>query len=248
MTDATDDQDALLRLFADTCAVLFDFDGPVCDLFRGAPTEDVAEQVKRAARRHWDRSVLDPDVESCDDSHGILRCLRDMYERPASKKLLPEPLEQAEKIVTRQESEAVLTAEITPHIVTLVDLLRELPRRLVVVSNNAEKPIRAYLEQPDLHGKFEEVFGRDPYDARHMKPDPYCVDRAIEYLGLPASSCVVIGDQLTDLKAARSAGTCFVGYTQDEQRAREMKQDGADAVISTHLSVIAAVKKIRADR
>jgi HAD superfamily hydrolase (TIGR01662 family) len=223
MIDATDDQAALLRLLGDTRAVLFDFDGPICDLFGGVPTDDVAEQVKEAARPYWgwrdpeDQSRLDPEVEYCYDSHDILRRLRDMYERSASKKLSREPLELAEKIVTGQETEALRTAVRAPHIVTLVDLLRKLGLRLVVVSNNSEGPINAYLEHPDFHKKFKGVFGRDPYDARLMKPDPHCVDQALEHLGLPASSCILIGDQLTDLKAARAVGTCFVGYTRKKR-------------------------------
>ncbi|WP_405992449.1 HAD family hydrolase [Streptomyces sp. NBC_00986] len=251
VADAPDDQDVLPRLLAKTRAVLFDFDGPVCDLFRGVPTADVAEQVKEAARPYWgwrdpeDQGRLDPDVESCYDSHDILRRLRDMYEQSASKKLSPEPLELAERIVTEQETEALRTAVRTPHIVTLVDLLHELGVPMVVVSNNAEGPIRRYLEQPDFHGKFEGVFGRDPSDARRMKPDPHCVDRALEHLGIPASSCVLIGDQITDLKAARSAGTWFIGYTRKEKRAREMEESGADAAVSTHLSIIAAAEKLR---
>ncbi|MEV5527776.1 HAD family hydrolase [Streptomyces prunicolor] len=253
-TDATDDQDALLPLLTGARAVLFDFDGPVCDLFRGVPTNDVAKQVKDAARPYWgwrdpeDQGRLDLEVESCHDSHGILRCLRDMYERPASKRLSPEPLELAEKIVTGQETAALRTAVRAPHIVTLVDLLGELGLRLVVVSNNAEGPISAYLEHPDFHDKFEGVFGRDPRDARRMKPDPHCVDRALEHLGLSASSCILIGDQVTDLKAARAAGTYFVGYTREETRAREMKQGGADAVVSTHLSIVIAAEKLRINR
>ncbi|MBK3580615.1 HAD family phosphatase [Streptomyces sp. MBT65] len=257
-TNATDDQDALLRLListgTDTPAVLFDFDGPVCDLFRGAPTDDVAEQVKEMARPYWgwrdpqDQGLLEPEVESCYDSHGILRRLRDMYERPTSKRLSAEPLKRAEEIVTEQESGALRTAVPAPYIVTLVDLLRELRMPLVVVSNNAEGPIRTYLEHPDLHKKFEGVFGRDPHDARLMKPDPHCVLRAIEHLGLPTSSCILIGDQITDLEAARKAGTWFIGYTQEERRAKEMEQGGADAVVSTHLSIIAAAEKFRANR
>ena len=257
-TNATDDQDALLRLListgTDTPAVLFDFDGPVCDLFRGAPTDEVAEQIKETARLFWgwrdprDQGLLDPEVESCYDSHGILRRLRDMYERPAPKRLSAEPLKRAEEIVTEQETRALRTAVPAPDIVPLVDLLRELRVPRVVVSNNAEGPIRTYLEHPDFHRKFEGVFGRDPYDARHMKPDPHCVRRAIGHLGLPASSCILIGDQITDLEAARKAGTWFIGYTQEATRAREMKQGGADAVVSTHLSIIAAVEKFRANR
>ncbi|MFJ9634100.1 HAD family hydrolase [Streptomyces sp. NPDC101175] len=241
-----DGRDALPRLLAGTRAVLFDFDGPVCDLFGGVSTRDVAERVKEAARQYWDR--LDPDVESCHDSHGILRLLRDMYERRPARRLSPQPLELAEKIVTEQETEAVRTAARAPHLVALVDLLRELALRLVIVSNNAEDPIRSYLEQPDLQDKFEDVFGRDPYDARHMKPDPHCVRRALAHLRLPASSCVVIGDQLTDLEAARAIGAGFLGYTPDEERAGAMRRAGANAVVSTHSSLVTAAGRIRAPR
>ncbi|MBK3569510.1 HAD family hydrolase [Streptomyces sp. MBT62] len=246
MPDATDGRDALPRLLAGARAVLFDFDGPVCDLFGGVSTKDVAERVKEVAGQYWGR--LDPDVRSCYDSHGILRALRDMYERRAAERLSPQPLELAEKIVTEQETEAVHTAVGAPDLVTLVGLLRQLPVRLVVVSNNAEGPIRSYLEQPDFRGKFEGVFGRDPDDARHMKPHPRCVERALAHLRLPASSCVVIGDQLTDLEAARTAGTGFVGYTGDEERAGDMRRAGANAVVSTHRSLIAAAGRIRASR
>jgi phosphoglycolate phosphatase len=223
--------------------VLFDFDGPVCDLFRGASTRDVAEEIKRAAQRHW--GDLDPNVRACDDSHGILLHLRDMYDRrPGSRR----PLELAEGIVTRQETRAVGQATPTPHLGTLVDLLLELGMRLAIVSNNAEQPIRTYLELHGLDAKFEGIFGRDREDARRMKPDPHCVKRAREHLCLPAASCLVVGDQLTDLKAARSAGTCFLGHVQDEERAGDLRLSGADFVVSSHLPVIEAARKLLASR
>ena len=129
-----------------------------------------------------------------------------------------------------------------------MDLLHELGMPMVVVSNNAEGPIKRYLEQPDFHGKFKGIFGRDPSDARHMKPDPHCVDRALEHLTLPASSCILIDDQITDMEASREAGTWFIGYTQKETQAKEMEEGYADTVVSTHLSIIAAAEKIRATR
>jgi phosphoglycolate phosphatase len=249
MAEATGDLDALLRRLDITRddgihAVLFDFDGPVCDLFGGASTAMVADEVKRAAEEHW--GTLDPDVEACDDSHGILRRLRDKYDRPAPQSRSRLPLELAEKIVEEQETQAVKKAVPAPDIVPLVDLLRARRMRLVIVSNNAKKPIQEYLDRPavGLRCKFEDVFGRDPYDARHMKPDPDCVNRALEHLSLRPSSCLLVGDQLTDLKAARSAGTWFLGYTQDGRRAPNMKQEGADAVVSSHRALIETADRL----
>ncbi|GAA2598360.1 MULTISPECIES: HAD family hydrolase [Streptomyces] len=234
---AIDDPAALLRTFGSVRAVLFDFDGPVCDLFGGRATADVARQVKRTARRHW--GPLDAAVEECDDSHGILRPLREMYERSVPRPSAL-PLELAEAAVTDMERHAVRTAAPTPHLHALVELLLGLGKRLVVVSNNAEGPIREYLARLGLGPKFDGVFGRSPHDARLMKPHPDCVHRALRHLALPAADCLLVGDQLTDLGAARSAGTGFLGFTRHAVRALEMAEGGADAVVASYLPVVRA--------
>ncbi|WP_329442144.1 HAD-IA family hydrolase [Streptomyces canus] len=246
MTDATDDQNAVLSLLTHAPAVLFDFDGPVCDLFRGVSTADVAAKVKQDALKHWD--TLDEDVANCDDSHGILRHLRNMYDRSGPMSRCP--LDLAERIVAEQEGEAVKSALRTPGIATLVHSLHERGKRLVVVSNNADNPIKAFLDQPGLKDRFEAVFGRDPYNAALMKPDPDCVHRALTYLDLPenAPPCLLVGDQLTDLQAARAAGTRFLGYTRDRSRARAMLRDGADAVVTSFAPVVAACRQLPTTR
>ncbi|MGW1165403.1 hypothetical protein [Streptomyces sp. NPDC002550] len=63
-------------------AVLLDFDGPVTDLFGDESTAPVAHEIKDVVRGIW--GGLDRDVEECDDSHGILRLLGNMSDRPAA--------------------------------------------------------------------------------------------------------------------------------------------------------------------
>jgi phosphoglycolate phosphatase len=247
--DAIDDQDSLPALLDRTQAVLFDFDGPLCSLFGGLPTKDVADEIKETAREHRGWRPLAPEVEHCVDSHDILRHLRDMYEAaPVRPSALP--LGLAEDIVTRAEEKAVETAVPARGMVTLVELLSGLRMRLAVVSNNAEKPILAFLDRSDIRlgSKFHGVFGRDPGDARLMKPDPHCVERAIEELSLDAAHCLLVGDKLSDFKAARSAGTGFLGYTRKPSRAADMKESGAEAVVSSHQPVIEAARRLHAVR
>ncbi|KQW16933.1 HAD family phosphatase [Streptomyces sp. Root369] len=250
MTDAIDDQHAVAHLLGSAQAILFDFDGPICDLFRGASTATVAAKIKRRARRSW--KTLAPGVEKCDDSHHILRRLRDMYDdasgRPVPKPLSRRPIARAERIVARQELRAVRTAALTPGAVTLVDLLHQLDLPLVVVSNNSERPIKRFLKRQEMHENFVAVFGRDPENAGFMKPHPDCLLRAFRHLSINGPNCVLIGDQLTDLKAAQEAGTSFLGFTQDGARAREMVGSGADAVVTSYAPVIAAARDLLADR
>lgn len=259
MDDATDDQDDprgdLLALLGRAKAVLFDFDGPICALFAGRPrdprtrstTKDVADDIKHAAREEWGRARLAPDVEECVDSHHTLLRLRLMYDAEPDD-LSPVALKRAEDIVTRAEDAAVETAVRAWGVLTLVKVLSsDLGKRLAVVSNNAEDPIRRYLELPRvrLHSNFDGVFGRDPDDARLMKPDPDCVRRAIDKLSVKASECLLIGDKISDLEAARSAGTSFIGYTKKRARATQMKDRGAEVVVSSHHPVIRAARTLR---
>ncbi|MFF4363658.1 HAD family hydrolase [Streptomyces sp. NPDC001604] len=246
MTDTIDDQEALLPLLARTSAVLFDFDGPVCRLFSES-TAGIARSIKRTAEEVW--GPLDPDVRDCDDSHHVLRPLRHMYERlyeEQAPKRRPSrrPLEFAEKTVAEAEISAAADATRAEHIGELVLRLRKLGMRLVIVSNNAEGAILRALEGMRLTPQFEAVFGRDPQDARLMKPNPHCVRRALAHLGIPARACLLVGDQITDLTAARAAGTRFLGWTQDEIQAKEMERDGSDAVVSSHRPLVAAAGRL----
>ncbi|WP_406444137.1 HAD family phosphatase [Streptomyces sp. NBC_01613] len=241
MASPIDDQAAVLRLLADTSAVLFDFDGPVCRLFTES-TAEIAQRIKRRAQACW--GTLDPEVRACDDSHHVLRPLWRIYERlceeQAPVRPSRRPLEFAEKTVAEEEAAAVAGAVPADHVGELVKHLSALRLRLVVVSNNAEGPILAYLEDKGLAPEFEAVFGRDPHDARLMKPNPDCVLRARAHLDVPAQACLLVGDQLTDLTAARRAGTRFLGWTQDEVQAKEMDRKGSDAVVSSHLPMATA--------
>jgi HAD superfamily hydrolase (TIGR01662 family) len=236
----------LRELLRDVDAVLFDFDGPICDLFGREPTAHIAEEIKVMARREW--GALDRAVEDCHDSHGILQRLRDMHDRKTPVLRSRTPLDLANTIVTHHEYAAVDSAVQAPDLEPLLDVLVELGKRLVVVSNNAEDPVLQYLKHVDLPSRFEAVCGRDPHDPRRMKPDPDAVLRALRALdGLEPSKALLVGDQLTDLQAAKSAKVRFLGYTQDTRRRRQMKRNGADGVVASHAPVVGAARGLLDD-
>ena len=233
---------ALRQLLHGVDAVFFDFDGPVCDLFGRKPTAHIAEEIKVMARLEW--GALDRDVEDCHDSHGILHRLRDMLDGTPAQRCR-EPLDEANTIVTRHEYEAVNSAVQVPDVEPLLDVLTDLRKRLVVVSNNAEEPVQRYLERTDLQSRFEAVCGRDPHEPRRMKPHPDAVRRALTAVGdMDPAKALLVGDQLTDLQAAKAAGIRFLGYTQDRRRLRRMKQHGADGVVASYAPVLVAARAL----
>lgn len=81
-------------------------------------------------------------------------------------------------------------------------------------------------------------------DVRHAKPDPDLFLAAAERLGVPITSCVVVGDSVWDLLAARRAralgvGVLSGGYGRDELEragAYRVYQDPADLL--SHLDEV----------
>lgn len=238
------DPHRLRALLRDTHSVLIDFDGPVCDMFGGVSTAHIADEVKARAERAWPGTGLDADVRDCADSHGILRRLAAMADRHAPA--LDGPLDWADEIVERHEYAAVRSAvrfgRETAGASDLVEALHARGKPLAIVSNNAEGPVREYLQHVGLLRRFEAILGRDPHDPRLMKPHPDSILRALRLLGDPKPEQVLlIGDQLTDLTAAVAAGVRFLGFTPYGDRAREMLGQGADFVVASHAPVVEAV-------
>ncbi len=99
----------------------------------------------------------------------------------------------------------------------LLRALHQRGRRMGVVSNKTEDFTREILDRLDLLDCFRIVIGGDTYPER--KPDPEPLLRAIHLCdpAAHAERAVMIGDSITDLRAARSAGmlACAVGWGID---------------------------------
>lgn len=57
-----------------------------------------------------------------------------------------------------------------------------------------------------------EVIGRAAYRPDLMKPDPHSLLIAAERLDVPPKRCTLIGDSVTDIEAARTAGAMSIGF------------------------------------
>ncbi|MGI5138898.1 MULTISPECIES: HAD family hydrolase [unclassified Streptomyces] len=240
--DVLTDQETLKGLLNRVRAVLFDFDGPLCDLFRGRSTASIADEVKVRARQEW--NLLDAGAEACTDSHGMLRELAGMLDRYGQSALGGPPV-WADTIVKKHEYAAVASAGAVDGVHILVDALHALGKRLLVVTNNAPGVVRAFLERTGLEPKFDGIYGRDPRDPRRMKPHPDPVLRALRRLSAVESDAVLlIGDQVTDFLAAREAGVLFLGYAQAESRARELDALRPEGVISSYAPLIGAAAEL----
>jgi HAD superfamily hydrolase (TIGR01509 family) len=80
----------------------------------------------------------------------------------------------------------------------------------------------AGLELRDLP---DVVVTKSPEDA--SKPSPDLVEAAVEKLGLPASSCAMVGDTIYDGEACQAAGVIFLGVLTGPASEHQLRQAGA---------------------
>jgi HAD superfamily hydrolase (TIGR01549 family) len=100
-----------------------------------------------------------------------------------------------------------------------------------VVSARDEKGTMRFLEQFDLVQYFDAVI--TGLSAEHTKPYPDPVLLAAKKMNVPPQNCLMIGDTTVDIRAGRSAGAQTVGVLCGFGEEEELRNMGADMIIST---------------
>ncbi|BCJ36182.1 hydrolase [Actinocatenispora thailandica] len=208
------------QIFAATRLILLDFDGPTAHLFAGTPARVVADRL--AAQLAAAGVPLPDDV--------------DQYGPPElGAELIRQHRDQAdtiEALVTAAEVEAARTAEPTPGCRDMLSAAHRAGRPVVMVSNNSAAAVRAYLSKHQLTGYVAEVIGRPHAAPERMKPNPWPLQEAARRHQVSATTCVLIGDSVTDIEAARAAGSASIGYANKHGKAARLTDAGATTTVT----------------
>ncbi|MCX5376903.1 HAD family hydrolase [Streptomyces sp. NBC_00091] len=205
---------------ANARVVFFDFDGPVCDVFAGLPAPEVAKQLT---------SLLSSQDEAAGakaaETDDPIEVLRIAHEAGAA---IGREVEQA---LTAAEVEAVAVAgPPTPGAVEALRAARSSGREVLVVSNNSAECVQRFLEIHGLGGHVAEIVGRPVGQPHLMKPNPFPIITAAEQARVGVEDCTLIGDSLTDVQAAHTAGATVIAYANKPHKAALFAEAGADAI------------------
>ncbi|GAA2481115.1 HAD-IA family hydrolase [Streptomyces longisporus] len=227
MAAATErDTDRLRELIARARIVLWDFDGPICQLFAGDSAERVALDLVDWLEAQGLHGLLTEDELKSLDSHRVLRALARRH--PGS-----DLVSELEKRLTRKELEATETAMPTAYADPLIRTWKALGSRLAIATNNSPSVARRYLHSRGLLECFApHIYGRTE-ELSLLKPDPHCLNRALQAMGAAPTSALMIGDTPSDLAAARSADVPFLGYARNDEKAALLREAGAQVVVSS---------------
>ncbi|MFF4701414.1 HAD family hydrolase [Streptomyces chattanoogensis] len=223
----------LSEIIGATRGVLFDFDGPICDVFAGRPALGVAQELSEIVAQY--DATLGGKAHSLDDPMEILR-------------LAPqggEPVIRAiEEALTKAEVSAVKVAgPPVPGAVAALEAAHASGRKVAVVSNNSTACVRAFLMLHGLRHLVHEVVGRAAYWPDRMKPDPHSLLLAAERLGTRPNHCTLIGDSVTDVEAAAAAGSSSIGFANKPGKDLALSEAGADVVVTTMAAVADALAR-----
>lgn len=173
--------------------VLFDFDGPLCDLFSHTPAHKVARHLE---------SLIGREIAT-NDPLEVLR-----QSAPSGR--------AAVGIVEDALIDAEITAAhhgtVTPGGVEAVEAALAADMPVGVVSNNSREAVSLFLERVNLTSEVWPVIGRARYSPMKMKPSPWPLGTAMRKLGQPPEQALYVGDSLSDIEAAHAVGMPCVAY------------------------------------
>ncbi|MEJ2655977.1 MAG: HAD family hydrolase [Desulfobacterales bacterium] len=118
----------------------------------------------------------------------------------------------------------------------LLDALTEKGLRLAILSNKpdalAQKCVEAFLSE----WNFDVVFGQR--DSIPRKPNPQGALEVVKKMSIPPSHFLFLGDTAIDMKTAVSAGMYPVGVLWGFRSLKELKENGAWAVIGEPMELL----------
>ncbi|KFG72136.1 HAD family hydrolase [Streptomyces mutabilis] len=224
-TEPVTEQTAGLRdLITNARYVLWDFDGPICRLFAGYSADRVAGELVDWLERLGLKELLTEEERVHPDPHVLLAAV----DRRRHHSDLAVEFEER---LTREELRAVPSARPTAYADPLIRTWAALGAGLAVTTNNSPRVVGEYLATRGLLGCFSpHIYGRTR-NLGLLKPDPYCLDRALSAMGAAPGLALMVGDTPSDLTAARRAGVPFLGYARNEEKAKLLRQAGAETVV-----------------
>ncbi|HEY0097780.1 MAG TPA: HAD family phosphatase [Pyrinomonadaceae bacterium] len=213
-------------------AILFDFNGVVIDdeplQLKAAQAALEAEGIPLTERDYYDSLGM--------DDHTFFRAAFARAGREHSEEVFNRVLEAFTK------SHRELIEDELPLFPGVVTFIKAVSRRwpLAVVSMARRASIEYVLERAGLAEAFAVVVSAE--DVSACKPDPACVNRALEKLnearraaGQPAlapAECLVIEDSPPGIEAARTAGMRTLGVTNTVSE-QLLRAAGADVVTAS---------------
>jgi phosphoglycolate phosphatase len=122
-----------------------------------------------------------------------------------------------------------------PGVQSGLDLLARRGYRLGCVTNKAAAFTEPLLADLGIRGAFEIVISGDTLPEK--KPSPMPLLHAAEWFGVEPAQALMVGDSVSDVKAARAAGFAIVCTSYGYNHGQDIRKAEPDAVIDSMIEL-----------
>jgi len=126
-----------------------------------------------------------------------------------------------------------------PGIPQLLDALMPMPIKVEILSNKPDSATQAFVTQVLEQWSFDAVRGALPNVP--LKPDPTSALELTSQLSIPPSRWIYVGDTRVDMETAKAAGFFAVGVLWGFRDEPELREAGADVIISQPDQLLALI-------
>lgn len=122
-------------------------------------------------------------------------------------------------------------SQLFPGVLEGLDYLQAQGYRLGCVTNKAEQFTLPLLRDLDIAGRFEIIISGDTLPQK--KPDPAPLLHAAAYFGIAPAHALMLGDSISDVKAARAAGFQIICMSYGYNHGEDIRNYHPDLVIDS---------------
>ena len=207
-------------------AVLFDLDGTLVD---SAPDLTLAANKTFSALGYPPVNCSEVECWVGDGVRSlVLRALTAILGDVPDESLI----EQGYVLFQRYYAESVYQdSTLYPGVHETLQTLNSRGLALACVTNKPSRFTRPLLDKSRLTGFFDAVVSGD--DLLLKKPEPAPLEFAAEQLGVPLTTCVLVGDSANDIRAAGAAGIPVLWVTYGYAGMDDIEQDATYGSIDT---------------
>lgn len=182
--------------------LIFDLDGTLID-----SKLDLAHAVN-ATRAHMGLNALEHERVYSYVGNGAPVLIRRAMGAQASE---PEVQEALEFFLEYYRDHFLDYTTLYPGVRAALDRLRDVGKRMAVLTNKPVRISRAILDGLGVGAHFFQVYGGNSFDLK--KPDPIGVHTLMREAGVPAARTLMVGDSSVDIQTARNGGIACCGMT-----------------------------------
>jgi len=195
--------------------------------------------MRRTALRLLDElGLMRPDFSDQMSIYAMLKELRGAVNSDKMNEIKKRIYGMVEKI----EAGSAEQVQLLPGARDALNELRQMKKKIVVVTNNGRIGTERTLDRLELRDIFDGVVTRD--DVEELKPDPGIVLRALDLAGVEADDAILVGDAIIDIRAARAAAVKSVAVPTGPFPLTRLLAEEPDFIVGSFLEVPGLVRRL----